>query len=226
MPNTTKPEDLNEDGTPKTPDSGTTNTTPPAITPEMQALIQAEAEKQLAKMKENVDKAYKAKEAAEARATALETEKRNAEIARLTEEGKHREAFELQLKEEKALREAAEKRNVELTRDLGLRNALGGYEFRNANALEMAYREIVPNLIQDAAGQWVHKSGVSITDAVKTFAGLDDNAFLFKTKASTGGGSSQPTKPGDTSKKKGSLFDMDQNEVLSLAAEGKLRNRK
>ena len=39
MPNTTKPEDLNEDGTPKTPDSGTTNTTPPAITPEMQAAM-------------------------------------------------------------------------------------------------------------------------------------------------------------------------------------------
>jgi hypothetical protein len=225
MTTNTKPEDLNPDGTPKTPDTSGTQNTPPAITPEVQALIQAETDKQLKQMKDNVDKAYKAKEAAEARATALETEKRNAEIARLTEEGKHREAFELQLKEEKALREAAEKRNVELTRDLGLRNALGAYEFRNANALEMAYREIVPNLIQDAAGQWVHKSGVSITESVKTFVSHEDNAFLLKTKASTGGGSQQPARSGDTSKKKVSLFEMDQNEVLALAAEGKLRNR-
>jgi hypothetical protein len=117
---------------------------------------------------------------------------------------------------------AEQKRNVELTRDIDVRNALASHPFRNENAVEMAYREIVGQLVQNDQGVWVHKTGISIRDFVKGFADSDDNSFLFKAKASSGSGSNGG-KPSDTSGGKKSLFQLSQDEVLKLAKEGKLR---
>lgn len=206
-----------EQNTPQTPPA-----TDPAATPDIEALVNQRVDESLKEIKSKLDKAYGARDEAIKKAEALEAEKRQAEIARLAEEGKHKEAYEMQLADERAKREAAEKRNTELTRDMALRNALSQHPLRTARAGEMAFSEIVRELVQDKDGNWVHKTGASIETAVKSFAEHEDNAFLFKQKQNSGGGTTPPSGSTPPSGKK-SLFAMSQDEVLKLAAEGKLR---
>ena len=131
--------------------------------PDIEALVAQRVDESLKDIKAKLDKAYGARDEALKKAEALEAEKRQAEIARLAEEGKHKEAYEMQLKERESEIETLKRRNVGPTRDIEVRNALGAYPFRNDNATEMAYREVVGNLIQDEKGNWVHKSGLSLT---------------------------------------------------------------
>ena len=176
---------------------------------------------ELKPIKEKLNTAFSQRDEALKKIAEFEKEKRDAEIARLKEEGKHKEAFERQLAEERAAREALEKTNLELSRNNDVRVALNGINFRNDKAVEMAFQEIVGALVRNEQGQWVHKSGISIRDYVKTFVDDEDNSFLFKTKASSGSGSSGPKGTAPASGPK-SLFDLSQAEVLKLAAEGKL----
>jgi hypothetical protein len=185
-------------------------------------LVQEKVDEQLKDIKSKLDKAYGSRDEALKKVAEFETAKKEAELQRLKEEGKHKEVYEMQLAEEKAKREAAEKRNVELTRDIDVRNALGAQPFRNDNAREMAYREIVGQLVQNEQGVWVHKTGSSISEFVNTFANNDTNSFLFKPKASSGSGSSG-VNTSNTSSDNKSLFAMSQDEVLKMAREGKLR---
>lgn len=215
--------ELNEDGTPKVPTTPTTPVTPDQA--EIDKLVQAGIDAALKPIKEKLDSAHAKREAAEAKVADFEKKQREAELKRLTEEGKHKEAAEMQVAEEKRLRLAAEDRVVKLTRDLEVRGALSAQEFRNDNALEMAYKEIAGQLVQNESGTWVHRSGVTIKDFVKSFAESDDNAFLFKQKASSGGGSSAAKVVVPAGNQVKSLFDMSQDEVLKLAEAGKLRNR-
>lgn len=197
------------------------------VPPEVAELVQAQVADALKPIKASLDSAYAARDEALAKVAKFEKEQRDAELKRLQDEGKHREAYDLEIKQERERREAAEQRNIELTRDLELRNALAAVskDFRSANAKEMAYREIVSQLVKDSAGAWKHSSGLSIQDFVNGFAEKEENAFLFKQKVSTGGGSGTITpSPGD--KTKTSLFAMSQEEVLQLAAEGKLPRRR
>ena len=190
-------------------------------------LVAEQITENLKPIKEKLDKAYGERDELKKKLDAIEKEKREAELQRLTEEGKHKEVFEARLAEEKEAREKLERRNIELTRDIEVRNSLSTHQFRNENALEMAYKEIVGQLVRDENGAWVHRSGISIRDFVKAFVDNEDNAFLLKAKVSTGGGSSSPTSKGtsDDSAPK-SLFGMSQDEVLKLAREGKLPRRK
>lgn len=188
----------------------------------VQKLVQEKLDSALKDIKEKLDKSYNARDNALKKIQEFEQKEREAELKRLQDEGKHKEAYELQLAEEKAKRETLEKRNIELTRDIEVRNVLGSQPFRNDNALEMAYREIVGQLVQNEQGVWVHRSGVSVRDFVKNFAGSDENSFLFKPKVSNGGGSSNTSSSNGSDTKK-SLFDMSQEEVLKMATEGKLR---
>lgn len=137
-------------------------------TPDIDALVAQRVEEALKPIKENLDKAYGARDEAQKKVKEFERLQREAELKRLQDEGKHKEAYEMQLKERESEIEALKRRNVELTRDIEVRNALGAYPFRNDNATEMAYREIVGNLIQDDKGNWVHKSGIPIRDFVKS----------------------------------------------------------
>lgn len=189
----------------------------------IQKLVEERVAEALKDIKGKLDKAYGSRDEALKKLAIIEDEKKAAELKRLQEEGKHKEAYELQLAEERAKREALEKRNIELTRDIEIRDALKSYVFRNDNATEMAYREIVAQVVQNEQGIWVHRSGVSIKDFVKSFADSDENSFLFKAKSSNGSGS-QSTKPSDSSDSSNkSLFAMSQDDVLKLAREGKLR---
>ena len=193
-------------------------------TPDIDALVAQRVEEALKPIKENLDKAYSARDEAQKKVKEFERIQREAELKRLQDEGKHKEAYEMQLKERESEIEVLKRRNVELTRDIEVRNALGAYPFRNDNAVEMAYREVVGNLVQDEKGNWVHKSGLSIRDFVKSFAEHEDNAFMLKPKANSGSGSTTAAVAASTSGNK-SLFQMSQADVLKMAKEGKLQRR-
>jgi hypothetical protein len=218
--------DLNKDDPSVNEDpSSKTETTPDVVVPpDVEEIVQKKIAEALKPIKSNLDKAYEARDAALAKVKEFEKKQREEELLKLQEAGKHKEAYELQLAEEKRLREAAEAKAVELTRDMTLRSALNILKFRSANANEMAFREIVPQLVKDANGNWVHRSGVSIQDFVQSFADNQDNAFLFTQRVSTGSGSSTVT-PSQSSSKGKSLFEMTQEEVLQMAREGKIQRR-
>jgi hypothetical protein len=208
----------NSSSTVNTPSESANNADP------VEKLVQARVNEAIKDIKTKLDKAYSVRDEALRKAAELEQVKKQEEIRRLQEDGKHKEALELQLAEERAQRAAYEKQVIELTRDMELRNALSAYSFKNDNAFNMAYREVVEQLAQDEKGIWRHKSGVPLKDFVRQFAESDENAFLLKTKASSGSGSST-VKTTEVSSGLGgkSIFAMSQEEVLKLAREGKLK---
>ena len=175
-------------------------------------------------IKEKLDGAYSARDEALAKVAEFEQKEKEATLKRLEEEGNFKEAYEMKLAEEKARRELLEKRNVELTRDITVNQELAKYDFRNSKAQQMAFSEITANLVQDENGTWVHKSGVQIRDFVQSFSENSDNTFLFKQKQSSGAGTISPTSSSPSAAQTStSLFTMSQEEVLRMAAEGKLR---
>lgn len=218
---------LDDQGNPIVEDKAPDTRTPAQKDADMVAkLVQDGIDAALKPIKDKLDSAHAKREAAEKKVEEFEKKEREDNLKRLEEEGKHKEAYELRLAEERAARKTAEDKVIKLSRDMEVRNVLSSQNFRNDKALEMAYSEVVGQLVQNESGVWVHRSGVSVKDFVKTFADDDANAFLFKQKVSTGGGS-VPAKPGgsgDSGTKK-SLFDYSQAEVIKMAEEGKLRKR-
>lgn len=190
----------------------------------VEKLVDTRVKEAIKDIKDKLDKAYSARDEALRKAAELDQARKQEEIRRLQEDGKHKEALEMQLAEERAQKAAMEKRLVELTRDMELRNALSTYAFRNDNASAMAYREIVEQLAQDEKGVWRHKSGVSLKDFVRQFTEDAENAFLLKPKVSSGSGSSTVRSTDTSSGNDGkSIFSLSQDEVLKRAREGKLR---
>jgi len=185
-------------------------------------LVQEKVAAELKDIKTKLDKAYEARDAATKKAEEYEKAKKAEEIQRLKDAGKDKEAYEMQLAEERTKREALEKKNVELTRDIEIRNALATQPFRNDKAMDLAFKEIVGQLVQNEQGVWVHKSGASVKDFVKLYSEDSDHTFLFKAKQSSGGGSHNG-KPSNGDGKPKSLFDLSQDEVLKRAREGTLR---
>jgi hypothetical protein len=192
------------------------------LVPNVDEIVKKKVEEEIKDIKSKLDSAYNARDEALKKAQALEEKSRAEEIARLKEEGKHREAYEKEIAEERAKREKVEQANVELTRNITVKTVLQGLPFKNQRSLEMAYKEIVNELVRNENGEWVHKTGISIQDFVKSFSEHDDNAFLFRQKASSGAGGNSGNLPGNSDTKPKSLFEMPQEEVLALAAEGKL----
>jgi hypothetical protein len=190
----------------------------------VQKLVEAKVAEALKDIKDKLNKAYEARDTAIKEKAELERREKEANLKRMEEEGKHKEVLELRLAESNAALEVANKRITELTRDVEVREALGGLPFRNEKAAKVAYKEVVDALVQDDKGVWRHKSGVSIKDYVEAFSKDEDQAFLFKTKTSSGAGTSTTTTTTET--KPGSLFAMKQEDVLKMAAEGKLPKRK
>jgi hypothetical protein len=191
----------------------------------VEKLVSERLEEKLQPLKDKLDKAYTVRDEALRKAAEYERKEKEENLKRLQEEGKHKEAYELQLAEERAARQALEKRNTELTRDIAVRNALSGYDFRNDKANDMAFLEITNQLIKDEHGNWIHKSGITVKDFVKSFVSEDDNAFLFKVKSNSGSGNRSPKEPSNSSNGEKSLFERSQTEVLQMAKEGKLPQR-
>jgi len=188
-------------------------------------LVQERIDNELKPIKEKLDNAFRARDEAMAKAAEYERKEKEANLKRLEDEGKHKEVYELKLAEEKARIAALEKANIELTRDVTVRDVLKGFSFRNESAADLAYREVVAQLVQNETGNWIHRSGVSIKDFVTNFAQSEEMSFLFKPKGNSGAGTNtnNTNNPnlGDDGKPK-SLFKMTQAEVLKLAKEGKL----
>lgn len=196
------------------------NVSPPKE--DLDKIIQARVSDALKDIKSKLDNAYSARDTALKKVAEFERKEKDAELLRLKEEGKHQEAYELQLAQERAKVDALEKRNIELTRDIDVKNALSAFTFKSESAADMAYKTIVSELVRNENGEWVHRDGNSITDYVKKFS--DSNNFLFEQKVSTGPGVTA-TKPTTSSTNAKSIFDLSQEEVLKLASEGRLPRR-
>ena len=196
----------------------------PTTIEELEALLDARTDEKLKGIKEKLDKAYAERDEAKGKVQEFTKKERDAEIKRLEEEGKHREAYELQMKEMREQLEALANQNTALSRDNLLTAALAGLPFKNVKAREMAKQEITAELVRNEQGQWVHKSGVSIADFVKAYHDDADHDFMFKQKQSSGMGSGA-TKPASTGTPK-KISEMTQAEVMKLAAEGKLPNQR
>lgn len=192
------------------------------LSPELKAMFEKMLDEQLKDIKGKLDKAYGARDDALKQLKQKEQAEKEAEIKRLQDEGKVKEALELQLSEERAKIAVLEKRNTELARDNVLKDTLIALNFRNDKAREMAAQEIVGQLVQNEQGVWIHKTGVSIKDFITAFAEDEANSFLFKPKQSSGAGVGS-NKSGNPDNKPKSVFEMSQDEVLKRAAEGTLR---
>lgn len=221
-------EKLNADGTPELDTEG--NPIMVEAPEDKRALTDAEIDKlvndaadlKLKPVKDNLDKAYKERDDYKKKVDAQTEKDRAAELKRLEEEGKHKEAYEMRLKEKDERIAALEHDNVGLTRDISVRAVLSAHPFKSPKALEMAYSDLVKDFIRDAEGKWINRDGTSIEATVKRYLENDENTFLLKPKTNSGGGQSKTDGSGDNTKQK-SIFDMTQAEVMALAAEGKLR---
>lgn len=187
-------------------------------------LVNERLDTELATIKTSLNNSYKQRDEALAKIAAFEAKERESNLKKLEEEGKHKEAYEARLAIERAENETLRKRNTELSRDVSVRDALKGMTFRNDKASDMAFKEITGNLVQNEAGQWLHRSGISVKDYCEAFSKDEDQSFLFKSKSNNGGGSPAGNSGnGDPtiSTKPKSLFQMSQAEVLKMASEGK-----
>jgi len=179
---------------------------------------------EFAGIKKNLDRAYAERDELKDKLTKIEKEKRDAEIARLNEEGKHKEAYEMQLKERDDTISGLKAEITSLTRDVAVEKVFRGYEFRNERASELAFDTVVKELVQNDKGEWVHRGGKTIKDFVKAFSEDPENAFLFKATVNRGTGV-PPKTSSTTTDKSGSLFGRPQSEVLAMAAKGELPNQ-
>jgi len=190
----------------------------------IQEQIQKGIDEALKPLKEKVDKAYSERDEALVKIKEHEERLRKEELERLEAEGKHKEAYEARLRDEEAKRQALEKQNIELTRDIEVKNELSKYEFRNQNARNMAFRDISGDLVRNDKGVWVHKDGDSVENIVKAYVESAENSFLLKPKVSSGSGT-EIIETNNSSGGNKSLFDLPQSEVLNMAAKGNLRKR-
>lgn len=182
---------------------------------------------ELAENKKQLNAAYKARDEVLAKNIEFEKKEKEAHLAALEAEGKHKEAYEMRLAETNARLAAAELRNTELSRDNAVRSALTSITFRNTAASELAYKEVVANLVRDDQGNWKHRTGLSIVDYVDAFGKSDDMSFLFKPKSNSGGGSNESKKTVNVEAEKSkSLFQRSQADVLADAMAGKLPGQK
>jgi len=189
----------------------------------IEKLVEQRVAESLKELKDKLDDSYKKRDDALKRVAEIEQRQKEEHLKRLEEDGKHKEILELKLAEANAKSETLQKRNTELARDVKVRSQLSSLQFRNDRAVEIAYKEIVGTLVQDEAGNWKHETGVSIEDYVQAFSKDEENAFLFKVKANSGGGTTTSGQGAGTSTKKNSLFDYSQEEIIKMAREGKLR---
>jgi hypothetical protein len=185
--------------------------------------IESIVEERLAKMKANMDRMAAERDEALKMKAEMEATAKEATIARMKEEGKLQEALEMELAEAKAKLEVFAKETTQLKRDGVLNDALAGMEFRNDKSRDMARREIVDQLVQNEEGAWLHSTGSNIRDYVEAYAKSEDNSFLFRVKSNTGAGTGNPAGAPSTDNTK-AISDLSTQEILALAAKGKLGN--
>lgn len=186
------------------------------------------ANEQLKDIKGKLDSAFTARDAALKKAEALEKKERDAQLKVLEEAGKHKEVFDLKLVEEQAKYADLESKynslletNLELTRNSNLKEQLRSLDFRSEKAFEMAFNTILPEIIKDDKGNWLHRSGVSIKDFVVAFSKDDSNSFLLKAKTSTGAGTNE-SNGSQKGSNNSSLVGKSSAEILDMAMKNQL----
>jgi hypothetical protein len=226
------PEDDNNDNNDGTNDDNNDSSSividqndPDPVAPTVAEQIQKGIDDALAPIKTKLDKSFELRDDALLQVELLKKEKREEELKRLEDEGKHTELAEAKLADVTAENATLKKTNTELTRDMSVKSALADYEFRNSSANDMAFRNITENLVQNEHGIWVHKSGETIADTVKEFLDDTENSFLLKAKRSSGSGSDDQQIDTSQGAPSGKLADMPVAEVLKLAEGGNLRKR-
>jgi len=164
------------------------------VTPDPDAvsdMVNKLVSEQLAPIKSKLDSAFEERDAAKAEVSKLREAGKQAEIQRLQDDGKEVEALRLQHSELEGKYDALLEQNTKLSRDQLVDNAIAGLSFKNESAKRMAKSEIVGDLMKTEDGQWIHKSGVSVKDAVEVYSKERDKSFLFQPKPSSGAGSVQ-----------------------------------
>ena len=200
------------------PSAEASNPAPHIEDDDLKAIIESRVADEVAKakadFKSKLDEVYAARDTVLAEKVALEEEKRQAEIKRMEEEGRHKEVAELRMAEMKAKMESLQKENTKLTRDQNVKDALRGVDFRSNLASEMAFDRIVNQLVQDQNGVWQHKSGVSVREFVDHFTKDEDNSFLLKAKVNSGLGATYGNSTANTTSSK-PLQEMSTEEMLA-----------
>ena len=186
--------------------------------------IEQQVQERLSKMKSNMDRMAKERDEALKKAAEIEQQQKQETMRRLEEEGKLQELSEMKIADLEAKLKVSQEENTRLNRDNVVASALAGLDFRNERSRQLAYRDIVEQLVQNENGSWIHKSsGSNIQDFVVSYSNNEENSFLFRVKANSGAGISNPSGISNTDTKK-SLAEMSTQEVLNLAAKGQLGN--
>jgi len=189
---------------------------------DIKSLVDAEVSKAIKNIKVNLDSAYSERDAALVQVEQAKADKQKAEIEALEKQGKHSEVMQMKLNEMSAKLETYEQRNTELSWDNAVRSQLNSLNFRSDKAAKMAYSDIVGSLKKDASGNWMHETGLSIEDAVSSYAKDDNNAFLFSIKANAGTGIN-PAKPASGNNPVKSIKEMSTDELLSNIEKGNIK---
>lgn len=189
---------------------------------DIKSLVDAEVSKAIKNIKVNLDSAYSERDAALAQVEQAKADKQKAEIEALEKQGKHSEVMQMKLSELTAKLETYEQKNTELSRDNAVRTQLNSLNFKSDKAAKMAYSDIVGSLKKDASGNWMHETGLSIEDAVSSYAKDDNNAFLFSVKANAGTGIN-PAKPASGNNPVKSIKEMSTDELLLNIEKGNIK---
>jgi hypothetical protein len=189
---------------------------------DIKSLVDAEVAKAIKNIKSNLDNAYSERDNALAAVAEAKSEKQKAEIEALEKQGKHSEVMQMKIAEMSAKLETYEQKNTELSRDNAVRSQLNSLNFKSDKAANMAYQDIVGSLRKDATGNWVHENGLSINDAVSSYAKDDNNAFLFSVKANAGSGIN-PAKPASGNNPVKSIKEMSTDELLANIEKGNVK---
>lgn len=186
-------------------------------------LIEERVGQELKKIKSSLDNAYAERDQANMKLKEIEAEKKKAEIEALEKAGKHTEILKMEMDKIKSELDSYKKMNTELSRDNAVRSHLNALDFRNDKAATMAHNDIISALKQDANGQWVHESGLSIEEAVQLYAKDEKNAFMFNVKQNAGTGTSSTIKPATGNKPVKSIKEMTSEEMLKAVADGTIK---
>ncbi len=189
---------------------------------DIKSLVDAEVSKAIKNIKVNLDSAYKERDEALAQVQQTKADKQKAEIEALEKAGKHSEVMQMKLNELNTKLETYEQKNTELSRDNAVRTQLNSLNFKSEKAAKMAYQDIVGSLKKDATGNWVHENGLSIADAVSSYAKDDNNSFLFSVKANVGSGIN-PAKPTSGNNPVKNIKEMSTDELLANIEKGNVK---
>jgi len=187
------------------------------------ALIDKIVAQRVADAKTKIDKAYSKAEKLAVENAALKKDLEASRRKKLEEDGKLVEAKESELEELRAEKIQLEEALNAITRDQEIEKVLGklGVEFRSNFARDVAVKEIRSQLTKDDDGEWVHKSGASLSDFVKTFVkDPEKEETLLKPKENSGTG--QDRNKSGFKKTDVKLSELTNEQMLKLAATGKL----